>query len=57
MVAVQGENTPDVDDSQLKTSNFYEMSTYTLQGKVIDETASIRGSYLGVAKTGNILPP
>ena len=31
MVAVQGENTADVGDYQLKTSTFYEMSTYTIQ--------------------------
>jgi hypothetical protein len=35
MVAVQGENTADVDGYQLKTSTFYEMSTYTLQEGVI----------------------
>jgi hypothetical protein len=44
MVAVQRENTADVDDYQLKTSTFYEMSTYALQEEVIEETTPIRGT-------------
>jgi hypothetical protein len=44
MVAVQGENTVDVDDYQLKTSTFYEMSTYTLQ----KESNEVTVQYFGV---------
>jgi hypothetical protein len=48
MVAVQGDNTADVDDYQLKTSTFYEMSTYTLQKESNEATVQ----YVGV-----VLPP
>jgi hypothetical protein len=44
MVAVQGENTVDGDDYQLKTSTFYEMSTYTLQ----KESNEVTVQYVGV---------
>jgi hypothetical protein len=39
MVAVQGENTADVDDYQLKTSTFHEVSTYTLQEEELNRYA------------------
>jgi len=50
MIAVQGENTADVDDYQLKTSTFYEMSTYTLQKESNETTVQYVGVVLGPLK-------
>jgi hypothetical protein len=56
MIAVQGENTADVDDYQLKTSTFYEMSTYALQKESNEATVQYVRDSFGPLKSENILP-